>query len=65
MGDVCNLGSRKDSFMDLVCSVVKVELRGTDKTVEAHWSVNALKTIAHCLFFRHLFDSLPCLLVLV
>lgn len=51
-------GVKKDSFMDLLCSVVKVKLRGSDKTMEAHWSVNTLKTIACCLFSRHLFDSL-------
>lgn len=64
-GGCLQSGLEKDSFMDLGCPVVKVKLRGTDKTVKTHWSVNTLKTIARRLFLRHLFDSLPCLFVLI
>lgn len=56
-------GLEKDSFMDLVCSVVKLKLRAEDTTVGAHCSVNTLETISCCLFFGRLFNSLPCLFV--
>lgn len=33
-------GAEKDGFVDLVCSVVNLQLRAADKTREAHWPVN-------------------------
>lgn len=65
MGGRLQSGVEKDSFMDSVRSVVKLKLRGTDTTMEAHWSVNTRNTISCCLFLRHLFNSLPCLILLV